>query len=103
MTGVVSGAVSIYADRRGLADPSADSLRGFRLVRAAVIPAVFLASIPVALASPSAAEWSWLTLLAANVVINRSKEAYRRRRAKPPGRARRSTRRAAGPGPPADR
>lgn len=103
VTGVVSGAVSIYADRRGLADPSADSLRGFRLVRAAVIPAVFLASIPVALASPSAAEWSWLTLLAANVVVNRFEEAYRRRRAKPPGRARRSTRRAAGPGPPADR
>jgi uncharacterized membrane protein len=85
-TGVVSGAVMIYADRRGLTDPSADAPRGVRVARAAVTPAVFLASIPVAIASPSAAEWSWLALFAVNVVITRF-EARRRRRAGPPGRA----------------
>jgi hypothetical protein len=75
VTGVVSVAITAYARWRGLGDPAADprELR-FGIARAAVIPLVFVASIPLALVSPRAAEWSWLAI----VVVHRLVEARRR-------------------------
>jgi uncharacterized membrane protein len=80
-TGVVSGVVTAYADRRGLTDLSGDPVPGLRIVRSAIPPLVFLASIPVALVSPSAAEYSWVSLFVLNLFLNRIAAAYRRRRA----------------------
>jgi uncharacterized membrane protein len=75
VTGVLSVAMTAYASWRGLGDPAADprELR-FGIARGAVIPVVFLASIPLALVSPRAAEWSWLVIF----VVNRVVQARRR-------------------------
>ena len=83
VTGVVSGVVTAYADRRGLTDLGPEALPGLRIARAAITPVVFLASIPVALVSPSAAEYSWVSLFVLNLFLNRIAAAYRRRRGAP--------------------
>jgi hypothetical protein len=41
------------------------------LWRSAAAPVVFIASIPIAFASPTAAEWSWLLLLVIRIVLRR--------------------------------
>jgi uncharacterized membrane protein len=41
------------------------------LWRSLVVPAVFALSIPIAFASPSAAEWFWLTIVLARIVLRR--------------------------------
>jgi uncharacterized membrane protein len=41
------------------------------LWRGLVVPAVFAASIPIAFASPSAAEWFWFTIVLARLVLRR--------------------------------
>jgi uncharacterized membrane protein len=82
-TGVVSVALTAYVDRRGLARPAAGAMPGLRIVRGAIPPVVFLASIPIALVSPSAAEWSWVSLFGLNLALDRLLHAYRRRRGAP--------------------
>ena len=41
------------------------------LWRSLAVPAVFAASIPIAFASPSAAEWFWLTIVLVRLVLRR--------------------------------
>lgn len=78
VTAAVSVVLTIHADRRGLAGPAPDPVRS-RIIRGAVVPAVFLASIPVALVSPSAAEWSWLALFVLGAVVGNTVRRLRRR------------------------
>jgi uncharacterized membrane protein len=51
-------------------DTSADYLR-YSMLRGMIPPAVFFASIPIAFASPSAAEFFWILILVANIVLRR--------------------------------
>jgi uncharacterized membrane protein len=71
VTGLVSVAIAAYATRRGLVDPAARSRARANAGRGLILPAVFLASIPVALVSPSAAEYSWLGVLVVDIALNR--------------------------------
>jgi uncharacterized membrane protein len=82
-TGVVSVVITVYVDRRGLARPGAEAVPGLRMVRSTIAPVAFLASIPLALVSPNAAEWSWVSLFVLNLALNRVARAYRRRRGAP--------------------
>jgi uncharacterized membrane protein len=78
VTAAVSVAMTLYTDRRGLVGPAPGPVRS-RIVRGAVVPAVFLASIPVALVSPNAAEWSWLALFVLSAVVGNTVRRLRRR------------------------
>jgi uncharacterized membrane protein len=78
VTAAVSVAMTLYTDRRRLSDPMPDPVRS-RIVGGAVVPAVFLASIPVALVSPNAAEWSWLALFVLSAVVGNTVRRLRRR------------------------
>ena len=71
--GLAEGAVWLYATRSGsgLADPSVSQVRRQTTLRIARIPAVFLASIPVALVAPSAAEYMWILIWITGIAINR--------------------------------
>jgi uncharacterized membrane protein len=62
--GLIAILISLHAERAGLYDENADlEYTRFRAVwRPAVVPAVFLLSIPIALVSPSWAERSWLLI-----------------------------------------
>ena len=64
--------VWVYAtSRKGLTDPSVAHVRTLLTVRIARLPVVFLGSIPVALASPSIAQYSWILVLVLGIWINR--------------------------------
>ena len=54
----VTAAMVVYSQRAGLAPPRAESL-----LWTLTTPAVFLVSIPIAVADPRAGLWSWLVLL----------------------------------------
>lgn len=71
--GLAEGAVWLYATRpgSGLADQSVARVRLQTTLRIARIPAVFLASIPVALVAPSAAQYIWILILITGIAINR--------------------------------
>jgi len=78
VTGIASWLITLYAyGRHRLIDPDVDpALVAHWSRRAAALPLVFLASIPVAFASPSAAQYMWLLVFVAAVVLER----IRRRR-----------------------
>jgi len=68
LIGSVNTLMWFYCRRRGLfRDDVNPGLLRYARVRAPVTPAVFLLSIPIALLSPSAAELSWLSILAINL------------------------------------
>lgn len=71
--GLAEGAIWLYATRRGsgLADPSAARVRLLTTLRIARIPAVFLASIPVAVVAPNAAQYMWILIWIAGIAISR--------------------------------
>jgi len=71
--GLAEGAVWLYATRpgSGLADPSVDQVRLQTTLRIARIPAVFVASIPVALMAPTAAQYMWILIWITGIAINR--------------------------------
>jgi uncharacterized membrane protein len=70
--GVVSVAIMPYAIWRGLADPALDLRQQRRsTLRAATMPVVFLASVPLAQVNTSAAEYSWLAVLVLNLALRR--------------------------------
>lgn len=71
--GLAEAAVWLYATRAGsgLADPSVSQVRLKITLRTARIPAVFLASIPIALVAPSAAQYFWIMILITGIAINR--------------------------------
>ena len=72
-TGIASWLITFYAyGRHRLIDPDVDpALVAHWSRRAAALPLVFLASIPVAFASPSAAKYMWLLVFIAAVVLER--------------------------------
>jgi uncharacterized membrane protein len=72
MTGVFSSLSWVYANGNGLVSHGR-SARWVRLntVRGLAVPAVFVATIPVALISPSVAEWSWLLVFPLQAAIVR--------------------------------
>lgn len=71
--GLAEGAVWLYATRpgSGLADPSVARVRLHTTLRIFRIPAVFAASIPVALVAPNAAEYTWILIFITGIAINR--------------------------------
>jgi len=71
--GLAEGAVWLYATRpgSGLADPSVAPVRLQTTLRIARIPAVFVASIPVALVAPNAAQYMWILIWITGIAINR--------------------------------
>jgi uncharacterized membrane protein len=71
--GLAEAAVWMYATRRGsgLADPSVSQVRLQTTLRIARIPAVFLASIPIALVAPVVAQYFWIMILITGIAINR--------------------------------
>jgi uncharacterized membrane protein len=71
VAGLVSASISVYASRRGLVDPAARPRVRAGVGRGLILPAVFLASIPIALFSPSAAEYSWLAVVVVDFALNR--------------------------------
>jgi len=66
-------AIWLYATRprAGLASESAASVRLRYALRIARVPVVFLASIPVALAAPDEAPYTWLLIFVFGLLINR--------------------------------
>jgi len=71
--GLAEGAVWLYATRAGsgLADSSVSRVRLQTTLRIARIPTVFLASIPVAIVAPTAAQYMWILILISGIAINR--------------------------------
>lgn len=71
--GLGEAAIWLYATRprSGLADPSAAGVRLHYSLRVARVPVVFLASIPVAFATPENAPYTWILILPLGIVINR--------------------------------
>ena len=71
--GLAEGAVWLYATRpgSGLADPSVARVWLHTTLRIARIPAVFVASIPVALVAPNAAQYMWILIWITGIAINR--------------------------------
>ncbi|MER1997191.1 MAG: TMEM175 family protein [Arthrobacter sp.] len=68
LIGSVNTLMWSYCRRRGLfRDDVNPGLLQYARVRAPITPAVFLLSIPIALVSPSAAEYSWLSILVINL------------------------------------
>ena len=64
LIGSVNTLMWSYCRRHGLfRDDVNPGLLQYARVRAPITPAVFLLSIPIALVSPSAAEYSWLSIL----------------------------------------
>ena len=57
-SGVIAALMRISAERHGLVDPEP-----YTLVERFAVPAVFVASIPIAVVSPAAAAYSWLSLI----------------------------------------
>ncbi|MCQ2002242.1 TMEM175 family protein [Arthrobacter zhaoxinii] len=78
LIGTANTGLWIYCSRVGLFRDDVDPrLPAFAQVRAPVTPAVFLASIPIAILwSPQAATWSWLGI----VIINAALHGLGRRR-----------------------
>ncbi len=73
LTFIVLNAVELIADRRGLRPTrmTALELRSY-LATSAVLPVIFLASIPVAyLVSPKVAQWSWVLIAVLVPVVRR--------------------------------
>jgi uncharacterized membrane protein len=73
---VLGGLVSAlwaYAshDHQLIADDTPRAFVRHSLWRSLVVPAVFAASIPIAFADPSAAEWFWLSIVLVRVVLRR--------------------------------
>jgi TMEM175 potassium channel family protein len=71
--GIAEAAIWLYATRRGsgLADPSVAPVRLQTTLRVVRIPAVFLASIPVAIVAPTVAQYMWILILVLGIAINR--------------------------------
>ncbi len=70
--GTAELAVWVYATgRKGLTDPSVATVRTLYTLRIARLPVVFLGSIPVAFASPSIAQYTWILVLLLGVWVNR--------------------------------
>ena len=62
-----------YAWSRGMFVDGLDpALFGYLRARGAVVPAVFLASIPVALVSPDGAKYLWIAIAVLEVALNRA-------------------------------
>jgi len=77
-SGAISVSIMPYAIWRGLATPLPDRRQQlFASLLAATFPLVFLASIPLALVNPNAAEWSWLAVAVLNVAIGRVQRSRR--------------------------
>lgn len=75
--GMTQVAMWQYAWRRGMfVDRLRPDLFGYLRARGLVIPAVFLASIPVAVVSPDGAKYLWVAIAVLQVVLVR---VYRRR------------------------
>jgi uncharacterized membrane protein len=66
-------AIWLYATRprAGLATPSAAAIRTRYALRTGRVPAVFLASIPVAVVAPRVAPYVWLAIFVVGLLINR--------------------------------
>ena len=80
LIGSVNTLMWSYCRRHGLfRDDVNPGLLQYARVRAPITPAVFLLSIPIALVSPSAAEYSWLSILVINLGLRLA--GSRRRRA----------------------
>ena len=73
LAGLAEAAIWVYATRSsaGLTVPSAESARTFYLLRMLRVPAVFMLSIPVAVAAPRAATYIWLLIWLIGAVLNR--------------------------------
>ncbi len=78
--GLAEAAIWLYATRPGseLADPSVAPVRLQTTLRVIRIPAVFLASIPVAIVARSAAQYMWILILVLGIAINRLVPRYAR-------------------------
>lgn len=72
LAGLGEAAIWLYATRApaGLTDPSAESVRTFYLLRILRVPAVFVASIPVAVVAPQDAPYMWLLIWISGVALN---------------------------------
>ena len=72
LIGTANTGLWIYCSRAGLFREDVDPrLPAFAQVRAPVTPAVFLASIPIAILwSPRAAIWSWLGIILINALLH---------------------------------
>jgi uncharacterized membrane protein len=73
LLGALVSALWAYAshDHRLIAAETPQQFIHHALWRAVLVPAVFLASIPIAFASPSAAKWFWLVIVPSRVVLRR--------------------------------
>jgi uncharacterized membrane protein len=73
VAGLAEGAIWLYATtiRPALADPSAAKVRLTFSLRIARVPAVFLASIPVAVVAPKVAPFLWILIWVSGIAIRR--------------------------------
>ena len=74
--GLLGGLVTLlwaYASRdyRLISPTTPPAFVSHTLWRGAAVPVVFLASIPIAFASPNAAEWFWLVIILIRIVLRR--------------------------------
>ena len=71
--GVLMATFWLYAthDGRLIAVDTPEGLTEHTTWRAFTVPAVFLASIPIAFADPNAAEWSWLAIALVPILFRR--------------------------------
>jgi uncharacterized membrane protein len=74
-TGILLGALWVYASRRGLLREADHRLVTYYTLRAWFAPVVFLLSIPVAITSPRAATYVWLVIFLGRPILRRL--AYR--------------------------
>ncbi len=81
--GLIAILISLHAERAGLYDETADvEYTRFRAAwRPAVVPAVFVLSIPIALVSPNWAQRSWLLLIPILFAADRIHARFERRHA----------------------
>jgi uncharacterized membrane protein len=70
--GLAEGLVWLYATRRGsgLTDPAVDLVRKQYVLRIFRVPAVFAASIPVALVAPHVAPYIWILISVTGLAVN---------------------------------
>jgi uncharacterized membrane protein len=73
VAGLAEGAIWLYATRGrpALADPSVARVWLLFSLRIARVPAVFLATIPVALAAPAVVPYLWTLIWVSGIAINR--------------------------------
>ncbi len=69
--GILLGSLWIYSGRRRLLRDVDARLRSYYTLRALYAPAIFLVSVPVAVAAPGAAEYIWILVFPGAQILRR--------------------------------